>query len=116
MGNIHKQLCVLYRSSAVERNTAGRWVQTVKASGSGEMELHHQPRSGCPATATSPDILQHTDGIIRADRCITSSQLAIQLSASNGSAMAIIDALRYSKVGSSTSHIRAQMSKESHLF
>jgi hypothetical protein len=59
------------------------------------------------------------DDIIHADQRLTSRQLAIQLSVSNGSAMAIIDALGYSKVcarwvpGSLTTE---QMSKESHLF
>ena len=98
VGNIHKRLCAVYGSCAVDRSAVGRWVQRVKASGSGEMELHGQLRSGCPATATSPGMLQRADGIIHADRRITSRQLAIQLSASNGSAMAIIDALGYSKV------------------
>ena len=45
-----------------------------------------------PATATSPDMLQRIDGIIHVDRRITSRQLAVQLSVSNGSAMVIIDA------------------------
>jgi len=27
VGNIHKQLCAVYGSSAVNRSTAGRWVQ-----------------------------------------------------------------------------------------
>ena len=73
-------------------------VQRVKASESGETDLHDRPRSGHPATATSPDMLQRANDIIHADRCITSRQLAIQFSVSNGSAMAIIDALEYSKV------------------
>ena len=51
-----------------------------------------------PATATSPDMLQRADDIIHAYRCLTSRQLAVQLSVINGSAMAIIDALTYSKV------------------
>ena len=70
----------------------------VEASGSGEMELHDRLRSGRPATATSPDMLQRANDIFHADRRITSGQLAVQLSVSNGSAMAIIDALGYSKV------------------
>jgi transposase len=36
VGNIHKRLCVVYGSFAVDRSTAERWVQRVKASGSGE--------------------------------------------------------------------------------
>jgi hypothetical protein len=43
-------------------------------------------------------MLQRADDIIHADRRITSRQLAVQLSVSNGSAMAIVDALGYSKV------------------
>jgi len=43
-----------------------------KASGSGETELHDQPRSGRPATATSPHMLQHADDIIHVDRRTTS--------------------------------------------
>ena len=97
MGNIHKRLYPVYGSCAVNRSTVGHWVQRVKASGSGETELHDRPRSGRPATATSPDKLQRADDI-HADRRITSRQLAVQLSVSNGSAMAIIDALGYSKV------------------
>jgi hypothetical protein len=38
VGNIHKQLCAVYRSCAVNSSTAGRWVQTVKASGSGQRD------------------------------------------------------------------------------
>ena len=98
MGNIHKQLCAVYGSCAVNRSTVGCWVQRVRASGSGDVELHDRARSGRLATATSPDMLQRADGITHADRHITSQQLAIQLSVSNGSAMAIIDALGYSKV------------------
>ena len=88
----------MHGSCAVDRSTVGRWVQRVKASGSGETELHDRPRSGRPATATSPDMLQHTNSIIHADWHITNRQLAVQLSVSNGSAMATIDALGYSNV------------------
>jgi hypothetical protein len=60
-------------------------------------------------------MLQHADGIINANRRITSLQLAVQLSVSSGSAMAIIDALGYSKVCAKWV-LGAQTSKESHLF
>ena len=36
MGNIHKRLCAVYGSCEVDRSASGRWVQRVKASGSGE--------------------------------------------------------------------------------
>jgi len=96
--NIHKRLCAVYGSFSVDRSTAGRCVQRVKASESGETDLHDRPQSGCPATATSPDMLQRANDIIHADRRITSRELAVQLSVTNGSAMAIIDALGYLKV------------------
>jgi transposase len=79
VGDIHKQLCAVYGSCAVDRSTIGRWVQRFKASGSGEMELHGRLRSGRPATATSPDMLQRAGDIIHADRRITSRHLAVQL-------------------------------------
>ena len=93
VGNIHKWLCAVYESFAVDRSTVGRWVHRVKASGSGETELHDRPRSGRPATATSPDLLKRADDIIHADWRITNRQLVVQRLVSNGSAMAIIDAL-----------------------
>jgi transposase len=36
VGNIHKLLCAVYGSCAVDRSTIARWVQRVKASGIGE--------------------------------------------------------------------------------
>ena len=92
VGNIHKWFCAVYGSCAVDRSAVGSWVQR-----SGETELHDRPWSGRPATATSPHMLQRADDI-RVDRRITSRQLAVQLSVSNGSGMAIIDASGYSKV------------------
>ena len=62
------------------------------------MELHDPPQSVGLATATSPHMLQRANDIIHEDRRITNRQLAIQLSVSNGTAMAFIDAFRYSKV------------------
>jgi len=43
-------------------------------------------------------MLQRADDIIHVDQRITSQQLAIQLSVSNGCATAIIGALGYSKI------------------
>jgi len=36
VGNIHTQFCAVYGSCAVDKSTAGCWIQRVKASGSGE--------------------------------------------------------------------------------
>jgi transposase len=41
--NIHKRLCAVYGSCAVDRSTVGRWAKRVKASGSTETELHGLP-------------------------------------------------------------------------
>jgi hypothetical protein len=38
VGNIHKRLCAVYGSCAIDRGTVGRWVQRVKASRSGETD------------------------------------------------------------------------------
>jgi hypothetical protein len=38
--NIHKQLCGVYESCAVDRRTVGCWVQRVKASGNGEIGVN----------------------------------------------------------------------------
>jgi hypothetical protein len=69
--NIHKRLCAVYGSYAVDRSTVGQWAKRVKASGSAETELCDLLCAGCPTTANTPDMLNHTDAIIRADRCIT---------------------------------------------
>jgi hypothetical protein len=41
--NIHKILCAVYESCAVDRSTDGRWAKKVKASGSAETELRDLP-------------------------------------------------------------------------
>ena len=95
--NIHKRLCAVYGDAAVDRSTVGRWVKRVQTSGNAETELHDQPRSGRPVTSTAPDMLNRADAIIRADRRITTRQLALQLSVSIGSACAMIETLGYAK-------------------
>jgi transposase len=89
--NIHKYLCAVYGNCAVDRSTVGRWAKRVKASGSAETELRDLPRAGRPATANIPDMLNRADAIIRADRRITTPQLALQLSISTGSVCSIIE-------------------------
>jgi hypothetical protein len=68
--NIHKRLCALYGSCAVDRSTVGRCAKIVKASGSAESELRDL-RAGRPATANTPDMLNRADAIIHVDQCIT---------------------------------------------
>jgi transposase len=82
--NIHKHLCAVYGSCAVDRSTAGRWAKRVKASGSAEAKLHDLWHAGRPATANTPDMLNCADAIICADQHITTRQLALQLSINTG--------------------------------
>jgi hypothetical protein len=89
--NIHKHLCAVYGSCVVDRSTVGLWAKRVKASGSAETELRDLPHAGRPATANTPDMLNHADAIICADRHITTWQLALQLSISNGSVFSYWD-------------------------
>lgn len=98
VGNIHKRLCKVYGTSAVDRSTVGRWARRVKASEGGAAELRDLPRSGRPPTAVTPDMLQRADVLIRRDRRITTRQLALELSVSKGSVDVIINQLGYSKV------------------
>ena len=86
--------CVLCME-VVDRSTAGRWVQEVEKR-SCMIDCGLGVLSQPPAVAGC--MLQRADDIIHVDWRITSWQVAIQLSVSNGSAMAIIDALGYSKV------------------
>jgi transposase len=74
--NIHKCLCAVYGSCAVDRSTVGRWAKRVKALGSAETELRDLPRDGRPATANTSHMLNRADAIIRTDRRITTRQLA----------------------------------------
>jgi hypothetical protein len=63
-------------------------------------------------------MVQGADDIIHADRLITSRQTAVQLSVSNGTAMATIDTLGHSKVQDQFLEV-SQLStdvKESHMF
>jgi transposase len=69
--NIHKRLCAVNGSCAVNRSTVGRWAKRVRASGSAETELRDLPRAGRPATANTPDMLNHADAIICVHWCIT---------------------------------------------
>jgi hypothetical protein len=71
VGHIHKCLCNVYGSAAVDRSTIGQWVKRVTASETVIAELYDLLCSGCPVTAVCPLILQCADAIIHEDRCIT---------------------------------------------
>jgi hypothetical protein len=67
VGNIHKRLCNVYGSATVDRSTAGRWAKRMTASETGTAEPHDLPRSGCPVTPVSPEMLQRGGAVIRED-------------------------------------------------
>jgi hypothetical protein len=67
------------------RSTVGWWAKRVKALENAETELHDLPCADCPATANTPDMLNHADAIICGDWRITTRQLALQLSIGTGS-------------------------------
>lgn len=98
VGNIHKRLCAVYGTFAVDRSTVSRWAQRVLVYASGDVDLADKPRSGRPATATCRIMLERAEIMIRRDRRITSQQLSMQLSISKGSAIEIFKNLGYSKV------------------
>ncbi|PSN58134.1 hypothetical protein C0J52_01023 [Blattella germanica] len=75
VGNIHKRLCKVYETSAVDRSTVGRWARQVAASKGGAAELKDLQWAGRPPMAVTPDILQRADVVIRTDRRITTRQL-----------------------------------------
>jgi hypothetical protein len=72
--NMHKRVCAVYGSCAVDRSAVERWAKTVEAPRSAETELRDLPRAGRPVTANTPDMLNRADAIIRTDRRITTPQ------------------------------------------
>jgi transposase len=89
--NIHKRLCTVYGSCAVDKSTVGRWAERVTPSGSVETELRDLPRDGRPSTANASYMLNRADAIIGADRRITTRKLALRLSIRTGSVCSIIE-------------------------
>jgi hypothetical protein len=102
--NIHKGLLALYGICAVNSSTVGRWAKRVKASESAENDFRDLPRVGRPATANTPDVLNLADAIIRADRRITTRELALQLSISTGSVFSIIEKCCFSMTMQALTH------------
>jgi hypothetical protein len=66
-------------------------LKELQASGTAETELRDLPCAGRPATANTPDMLNRADAVICTDWCITTPQLALQLSLSTGSVCSVIE-------------------------
>lgn len=60
----------------MNRSIVSSWAELTKVSTSSETELHYLLHSGCPATATRPDMLIRAIIIIHGDRRITHTSLA----------------------------------------
>jgi hypothetical protein len=88
--NTHKCLCIYYGSAMVDKSTVGRWIKRVTTSETGKTELHDLSCSGHPVIAVSPEMLQRGDAIVCEDRHITTRQLVLILSISEGSVSHII--------------------------
>jgi hypothetical protein len=68
--NIHKrrrEFACLWKCYG-RRNTVGRWAKSVTAPETAQADL---PRSGCPAIAVGPEMLQPTYAFVREDQRIT---------------------------------------------
>ena len=64
----------------------------------GNTSLRDKPRAGHPSTSVNPANKTKADTLIRADRRITTDELASVLGVSHGSAHNIVESLEYSKV------------------
>jgi hypothetical protein len=62
--NIHKHLCDVYESAAVNRSTTSHWTKGVMASKTGKPELQDLTRNGCPVTTVSPEVPQQDYAIV----------------------------------------------------
>lgn len=63
--NIHKRLCIMFGSCAVDSSTVSCWVLRINHSASEELE--DLSGSGRPTTATRSDLLNCADVIILGD-------------------------------------------------
>ena len=93
--NIHKHLCDVYETVAVNWSATGRWAKWVMASKTWKAELQDLTHPGCPVTSVSPEEPQHDYAIIHGDRHIASWQPVLSLSIAKGSVSHIIWHLWY---------------------
>ena len=71
-----------------------RWVKRIDDGHEAKSDLCDRPKSGRPSSAH----IDQKDALIRKNRCITINELAESLRVSLGSAVKIVDTMRYSKV------------------
>ena len=97
--NIHRRMKNVYGDDTIDYSNVKRWVNRLKDTGMvGKASVKDMPRSGRPSSAVNPVNSAKANALIRADRRITTDELALALNVSKGSAHNVVDSLGYSKV------------------
>ena len=98
--NISRRLKQVYGDYAIDYSTVMRWMKRIndEQEEPAESDLCDRPRSGKPSPAHSSANIDQTDTLIEENRRITINELAESLGVSAGSAVKIMDTLRYLKV------------------
>jgi hypothetical protein len=76
---IQECLLKVYDEATVNMSTAGWWVTWIKEAETGGARLHDKLRSGCPPTATMPDIYQ-ADELAYSNQSVKTDELFSTLS------------------------------------
>ena len=90
----------MYGDGAIDYSTVTRWVKQINDGQEkpAESDLCDRPRSVRPSSAHSSANIDQAHALIKENRRITINELAESLGVSTGSAVKIMDILRYSKV------------------
>lgn len=95
---IHRRLEAVYGDETMDVSNVRKWVLRAKSSERGQMNIHDAERPGRPVTVT--DELHHNrvDEIVRNNRRVRQSEIALQLGISKERVQAIISNLNYRKI------------------
>ena len=98
--NISRRLQQVYGDGTIDYSTVTRWVKRINDGQKepAESNLCDRPRSGKLSSAHSSANIDQANALIKKNRRITINELAELLGISAGSAVKIMDILRYSKV------------------
>ena len=108
--NISRRLKKVYGDGAIDYSTVTRWMKRINDGQEepAESNLCDRPTRGRPSSSHSSTNIDQTDALIKENRRIIINELAELLGVSAGSAVKIIDTLRYSKVCGSCVHGSSQ--------
>ena len=98
--NISRKLKQVYGDGAIDYSTVTSWVKRISDGQEelAESDLCNRPRSSRPSFAHSSANIDQADALIKENRRINIKELAESFGVSAGSAVKIMDTLRYSKV------------------